>query len=92
MLCQHPTPKSDCLGHGRFERLWAGENVFDPHDCPSGIGDGARQVYVYRIEKAARITMVKVIIEPPCFGLEKIFVPDSYVDLMIFYVCFFSNG
>ena len=36
--------------------------------------------------------MVKVIIEPPCFGLEKIFVPDSYVDLMIFYVCFLVMG
>ena len=47
---------------------------------------------MYRIEKAARITMVKVIIEPPCFGLEKIFVPDSYVDLMIFYVCFLVMG
>jgi hypothetical protein len=47
---------------------------------------------MYRIEKAARITMVKVIIEPPCFGLEKIFVPDSYVDLMIFYVYFLVMG
>ena len=62
------------------------ENVFDPHNCPSGSKKRAEQVYVDRIKKAARIAMVECIIRSSSLTVTVIFVPCSYVDLMYLYV------
>jgi hypothetical protein len=75
VLCQHPTTISTNRRCGLNECLKAGENVFDLHNCTSGIKEEAEQVYVYRTKKAARITMVKNIINCPCLVLDGIFVP-----------------
>ncbi len=88
MLCQHPTTIFTHQHRNRNESLKAGENVFDPHNCPSGIKEGAEQVYVYRAKKAARITMVKNILGYPCLVVDGIFVPNSYIYLMYLYVNF----
>ena len=40
-----------------MDRLNDEENVFDPHICTLGSGKRARQVYVNRSEKAARVVM-----------------------------------
>ncbi len=50
--------------------------------------EGAEQVYVYRTKKAARITMVKNILGCPCFVVDWIFVPNSYIYLMYLHVNF----
>jgi hypothetical protein len=80
VLCQHPTTIFIHCCCGLNEHLKAGENVFDLHNCTSGIKEEVEQVYVYRTEKAARITMVKNIINCPCLVLDGIFVPSSYVN------------
>jgi hypothetical protein len=45
--------------------LRARENVFDPYFYPSGIEEGAEQVYMYKIKKGAKITMAKNIFGCP---------------------------
>ncbi len=68
-----------------------GENVFDPHNCPSGSEKRAEQVYVDRIEKAAQIAMVECIIRLSILTVTEIFVPSSYIDLMYLYMDFLSK-
>jgi hypothetical protein len=42
--CAVPTPNNNIYPSLQKLKLKAGENVFDPHKCPSGIKEGAKQV------------------------------------------------
>jgi hypothetical protein len=85
VLCQHPNPNLSHCRCGKTGSVRAGENVFDPHFCPSDIDEGAKRVYVYRMERAANITMVQNIIGCPYLVVDGIIVPNSYIDFMILY-------
>ena len=91
VLCQHPAPNFSQGCECRNESLRAEENVFDPHNCPPGIKGEMEQVYVHKIEKAAKLTMVKNIFTCPCLVVDGICVPNSYVKLLVLYVVFLSN-
>jgi hypothetical protein len=86
LLCQHPTPNFSHHRYGKNGSLRAGENIFDPHFHPSGIDEGAEQVYVYKMERATNITMLQNIFGCPYLVVDGISVPNSHVDFMILYV------
>ncbi len=90
VLCQHPAPKVFHGREGRNESLRAEENVFDLHNCPPGIEGETEQVYVHKIKKAAKITMVKNIFSCLCLVVDGIFIPNSYVKLLVLYVDIFK--
>jgi hypothetical protein len=82
VLYQHPIPNFSDYCCGKTGSVRAGENVFDPHVCPSGIDEEAEPLYMYRMERAANITMLQNIFGCPCLVVDGIFVPNSYVDFM----------
>ncbi len=90
VLCQHQASNFSHGREGKNESLRAEENVFNPHNCPPGIEGETEQVYVHKIEKAAKITMVKNFFSCPCLVVDGIFVPNSYVKLLVLYVDFFK--
>jgi hypothetical protein len=86
VLCQHPAPKITLRGRDRSESLRAGENVFDLHFCPPGIEGGAKQIYMDRSEKTARVTMVGDILGCPNLVVDGVFILDSYIGFVFLYV------
>jgi hypothetical protein len=52
--------------------------------CPSSIKEGAEQVYVCKIEKAANGC--------PCLVVDGIYLPNSYIDFMFLHLYLFNES
>ncbi len=69
-----------CSGNWHF---WTGENACDPHDCPLGRKRNTEQVHVSRTMNAAGLAMMDIDYRITSKDGEVVFIPKSYVDLVI---------